>query len=57
LNIEQSKVAEVLRDSIPPDPELPAAEPDAPMRPALFDSEVDFVTATRRLIARKKLAE
>ena len=55
LHGEQQQAAEILHDSIPSPPELPEAEPDREPKPALFDSETDFVTATRQLIRHKKL--
>ena len=36
-------------------PELPEAAPDGEAKSALFNSETDFVTATRQLIRHKKL--
>jgi len=55
LRSEQQRAAQILQDSIPPPPELPKAEPDGAAKPALFDSETNFVTATRQLIRHKKL--
>jgi hypothetical protein len=55
LRCEQELAARALRDRIPEAPPLPEAEPRGIAKPALFDSDVDFVTATRRLIADKKL--
>jgi hypothetical protein len=53
LHSEQQQAAEILRDSTPLPPELPRAEPGGAAKPALFDSENDFVTATRQLIRHK----
>jgi hypothetical protein len=55
LHSEQRRAAQILQDSIPPPPELPEAASDGEAKPALFDSESDFVTATRQLIRHKKL--
>jgi hypothetical protein len=55
LQSEQWQTAQILQDTIPPPPDLPEAAPDGEAKPALFDSEADFVTATRRLIRHKKL--
>jgi DNA topoisomerase VI subunit B len=55
LRSEQREATRILEDSVPPAPDLPEAEPKGEGRPALFDSETDFVTATRQLIRRKKL--
>jgi len=56
LHSEQHQLADILQDSILPPPDLPQAEPDgAARKPALFDSETEFVTATRQLIRHKKL--
>jgi LmbE family N-acetylglucosaminyl deacetylase len=55
LHREQRQSAHILQDSIPPPPEVPEAELDGEAKPALFDSETDFVTATRHLIRHKKL--
>jgi hypothetical protein len=55
LRDEQQQAAQILKDSVPPAPELPEAEPKGEAKPPLFDSEVDFVTATLQLIRRKKL--
>jgi len=55
LHDEQQQAAEILKDRVPPAPELPEAEPKGETKPPLFDSEVDFVTATRQLIRHKKL--
>jgi hypothetical protein len=46
----------MLRANLPEPPELPKATPKGKPKPALFDSATDFVTATQRLIADKKLA-
>jgi hypothetical protein len=54
LESEQHRLAEILQDSIPP-PALPEAEPEGAAKPALFDSETEFVAATRQLIRQKKL--
>ena len=52
----QAQAAEILQGTaLPSTPELPEATPPGTAKPALFDSETDFVTATRRLIADKKL--
>jgi hypothetical protein len=55
LHTEQEQAAQILQDSVPPSPPLPEAEPDGKAKPALFDSETDFITATRQLIRHKKL--
>jgi hypothetical protein len=56
LDGAQAQAAEILRGTaLPSTPELPEAAPPGTAKPALFDSETDFVTATRRLIADKKL--
>jgi hypothetical protein len=55
LHSEQWQAAQILQDTVPPPPDLPEADPDGEAKPALFDSEVDFVTATRRLVRHKKL--
>jgi hypothetical protein len=55
LHKEQRPAAQILRNSIPASPELPEAEPDGEAKPALFDSETDFVITTRQLIRHKKL--
>jgi hypothetical protein len=57
LQAEQHKAAGMLADSIPEPPKLPEAAPDGEVRPALYDSATDFVTATRQLIRRKKLID
>lgn len=44
-----------LRLSLSPRLSCPKAEPDGEAKPALFDSEADFVTAKRPLIRHKKL--
>jgi hypothetical protein len=56
LHREQRQAAEILQDSIPPPPVLPEPAPTGKAKPALFDSETDFVTATRQLIRHKKLS-
>ena len=55
LHSEQRQAADILRDSIPSPPELPEAAPDGQAKSALFNSETDFITATRQLIRHKKL--
>jgi hypothetical protein len=55
LGKEQAKLAKILKKSVPEAPELPQAEPKGAKQPALFDSEDNFVTASRRLIDYKKL--
>jgi len=55
LHAEQLHAAQILHDSIPPPPELPKAQPSTEPKTALFDSETDFITATRQLIRHKKL--
>jgi hypothetical protein len=57
LHREQWQTAQILEDTLPPPPDLPEAEPDGEAKPALFDSEADFVTATRRLIRHKNLID
>ena len=52
---EQHRAAEILCENLPEPPELPTAAPTSKAKPALFDTETDFVTATRRLIVDKKL--
>jgi hypothetical protein len=39
LHSEQRQAAEVLRDTVPPPPELPEPAPAGEAKPALFDSE------------------
>jgi hypothetical protein len=56
LRKAQCRTAEILTDSVPRPPELPEAKPAGGGKPALFDSDVDFITATRQLIRHKKLA-
>ena len=56
LREQQELAAEMLRSSLPSPPELPTAAPTGEAKPALFDSADDFVSATRRLMADKKLA-
>ena len=56
LREEQARATKILRESLPAAPELPKAAPIGKAKPALFDSSEDFVTATRRLIADKRLA-
>ena len=55
LQDEQDRAGEILRETVPSPPECPKAAPTGPAKPALFDSDIDFVTATQRLIADKKL--
>jgi hypothetical protein len=55
MDSEQRQAAKILQDSVPAPPELPKAEPEGKAKPALFDSEADFVTATRQLIRHKRL--
>src|SRR5262249_59212583 len=55
VHAEQERAAEILRENLPPPPECPRATRNGTAKPALFDSGSDFVTATRRLIADKKL--
>lgn len=55
LHRQQSRLAVVLQDSLPPPPPIPEAKPKGQPKPALFDSAEDFVTATRRLIRHKRL--
>jgi hypothetical protein len=55
LHSEQQQLAELLQDSTPPAPALPEAKQDGEPKPALFDSETGFVSATHRLIRHKKL--
>jgi hypothetical protein len=55
LRHEQELAAQALQGSIPQPPPLPEAKPRGVAKAALFDSETDFVTATRHLIADKKL--
>jgi DNA topoisomerase VI subunit B len=55
LHSEQYRAANLLESCLPPAPELPAAKPDSEATPPQFDSEADFVTATRRLINHKRL--
>jgi len=56
LQYEQDRATEILRVTLPSPPERPRAAPTATAKPALFDTDADFVTASRRLIADKKLA-
>jgi hypothetical protein len=46
----------MLRDNLPAPPKAPKPESKGKARAALFDSNTQFVAATRRLIADKKLA-
>ena len=55
LRKAQRRAAEILTGSVPPPPELPEAKPASEAKPALFDSDVDLITATRQLIRHKKL--
>jgi len=55
LKSAQDEATEVLRDSVPPPPDLPQPEHDATEKPALFDSETDFAAASMQLIRHKKL--
>jgi len=55
LDSEQRQAAKILQDSVPRPPELPKAEPAGKAKAALFDSEADFITATRQLIRHKRL--
>ena len=57
LHSEQREAAELLESSIPEAPELPEAEPPGEAKPALFDTNDDFVTSSRRLFRHKKLME
>ena len=55
LHSEQHWLTDILQDRIPPQPALPEAKPEGAAKPALFDSETEFVAATRQLIRHKKL--
>jgi len=55
LHSEQQRATAILQDSLLAPPELPEAAPSGEAMPALFDSDTDFIAATRRLIDRKKL--
>jgi hypothetical protein len=57
LREAQDRAAEMLQENLPDPPELPEAAPTGEPKLALFDSERDFVTSTRRLIADKRLDE
>jgi hypothetical protein len=56
LHDQQDAAAEILKDILPAPPDCPTPAPSGTARPALFDSATDFVTASLRLIADKKLA-
>jgi hypothetical protein len=56
LKAEQDLAAEILKNALPEPPELPEAAPSESPPAALFDSATDFVTASLRLIADKKLS-
>jgi hypothetical protein len=53
LHDEKRQAAQILRDSVPPAPELPEAQPPGTASPALYDSELDFATASQRLIGQR----
>jgi len=55
LHSEQHQLAGILQSSIPAPPALPKAKPEGAAKPPLFDSETEFVAATRKLIRHKKL--
>jgi hypothetical protein len=57
LHSEQRRATEILQDSLFDPPELPEAAPSGEAKLALFDSDTDFITATRRLINLKKLID
>ena len=53
---EARHAAEMLRANLPAPPEISEATLKGKSKPAMFDTATDFVTATQRLIADKKLA-
>jgi hypothetical protein len=55
LRSQQGRLVAILRKSLPKPPALPQAEPEGVPGVPLFDSEADYVTATKRLIDRKML--
>jgi hypothetical protein len=55
LTDEQERAGEILKQTEPEPPESPKAEPSGKAKTALFDSKNDFVTASLRLIADKRL--
>jgi hypothetical protein len=55
LHGEQRRLADILQDGVPSPPPLPEAAPEGTAKQALFDSETEFVTATRQLIHWKTL--
>jgi hypothetical protein len=55
LHNEQYRAANILSDCLPPAPALPETNPSCEAKPALFDTDTDFVTASRRLGRHKKL--
>jgi hypothetical protein len=55
LHHEPQNLADILRENVPPPPDLPKAEPECEAPAPLFHSQVDFVTASRQLIRRKRL--
>lgn len=54
LHNEQHQLAALLEDTVPPPPPLPEAKPDGKATTPLFDSNDDYITATRRLIRHKR---
>jgi hypothetical protein len=55
LHNEQERASEILQETLPRPPKLPGAARSGAAKPALFDSDTDFVTASLRLIADKQL--
>jgi Histidine kinase-, DNA gyrase B-, and HSP90-like ATPase len=55
LQGEQEHATEILQETLPGPPELPSAAPSGEAKPALYDSDDDFLAASLRLIADKKL--
>ena len=56
LTDEQKRASEILKKTLPALPECPTAEPSGTAKTPLFDSKTDFVTASLRLIADKRLS-
>src|SRR5262249_2936137 len=56
LEHQRQLAAVAMRKHLPPAPELPEVELSEEAPEPLFDSEWDFVTATKKLIAHRELA-
>jgi hypothetical protein len=52
----QKEAVDILQDNLPMPPKAPKPAPKGKPKPALFDSDTEFVAATRRLIDDKKLS-